>query len=509
MAGIASLALGTLLLGAQVALGAPSEETTKACNEINQSLPGKVLTKGLLSMEYTHETQQYWATNLRSVDPACIVQPSSAQDVAIVIKILNKYPTVNFATRSGGHDPNKGHATVQDGVLITMTDLVGASYDASEDVAYVRPGGEWNDVIGDLEKSGVAITGGRLGLVGVGGLLLGGGLSFLSAQEGMAADNIIEWETVMANGSVVNVNAATHPDLAQAMRGSSNNFGIVTQFKAKVHHLDDVWGGACLYGESKAEELYAALHNFVAHGAEDPKAAIIFTDLTLSTGIRARYIFYFYDGPAPPKTGALAEFLKIANPTCNPKRQKYSELLKSNGQTVELLNARSFFRTKTVPYIASRPQMYREISDKLANLTSPVLGVAPVVSGIQFSVDMQPLPAAIGKITESKGGNAMGLTASDPDRIILIFQGAWNLASEDEKVFKIARELTEWLDEVVPQWMEEAGMPKDMYMPYFINDAMYDQPVLQSYSNYEKFKALQKSVDPNGLFSTRTGGFKY
>lgn len=163
MAGIASLALGTLLLGAQVARCAPSADTTQACNDINQALPGKVLTPSTLGLAYTQETQQYWAVNLRSVNPACIVQPSSAQDVAIVIGVLNKYPTVRFATRSGGHDPNKNHTTVQDGVLITMTNLVGATYDADEDVAYVRPGGEWNDVIGDLEKSGVAITGGRLG----------------------------------------------------------------------------------------------------------------------------------------------------------------------------------------------------------------------------------------------------------------------------------------------------------------------------------------------------------
>lgn len=163
MASIASLTLGALLLGAQVALAIPSDATTKACNEIKKALPGKVVAPGLLSVEYLHETQQYWATNLRDVKPACIVQPNSAQDVSIVVKTLNKYPTVRFATRSGGHDPNQGHATIQDGVLITMTDMVGATYDAAEDVAYVRPGGEWNDVIGDLEKSGVAISGGRLG----------------------------------------------------------------------------------------------------------------------------------------------------------------------------------------------------------------------------------------------------------------------------------------------------------------------------------------------------------
>lgn len=165
MTSFSSLALGALLLGVPVAYGVPSDPTAKLCNEANNALPGKVLTPGLLAAEYAYETQQYWATNLRDVNPACIVQPNSAQDVAIVVKLLNKYPTVRFATRSGGHDPNKDHTTIQDGVLITMTDLVGTSYDAQEDVAYVRPGGEWNDVIGDLEKSGVAIAGGRLGMI--------------------------------------------------------------------------------------------------------------------------------------------------------------------------------------------------------------------------------------------------------------------------------------------------------------------------------------------------------
>jgi FAD/FMN-containing dehydrogenase len=155
--------LAALILGTQLTAAAPTQETTQACTEITKALPGKVLTPGLLALEYEHETQQYWSTTLRSVDPACIVQPVSAGDVSTVIKILNKYPTVRFATRSGGHDPNVGHSTVQDGVLITMTDLTGATYDAAKQVAYVKPGGEWNDVVGDLEPSGVTILGGRLG----------------------------------------------------------------------------------------------------------------------------------------------------------------------------------------------------------------------------------------------------------------------------------------------------------------------------------------------------------
>ena len=103
----------------------------------------------------------------------------------------------------------------------------------------------------------------------------------------------------------------------------------------------------------------------------------------------------------------------------------------------------------------------------------------------------------------------MGLSASDPDRIILIYQGSWNLASDDALAYSLGKQFTDWLEKAVPQWLDEAGMSRDIYMPFFMNDASGDQAVTQSYRDYERFKALQKEIDPNGLFSTRAGGFKY
>lgn len=164
MAPFLSLTLATLFLYVNNSLASPDQATTQACTDIQTALPGKVLTPDFLALEYEHETQQYWSTALRSVDPACIVQPSAAEDVAAVVKVLNKYPSVRFAVRSGGHDPNPTHSSIQDGVQIVMTDLAGATYDADKDLAYVKPGGEWNDVIKDLEPSGVAVVGGRLGM---------------------------------------------------------------------------------------------------------------------------------------------------------------------------------------------------------------------------------------------------------------------------------------------------------------------------------------------------------
>jgi FAD/FMN-containing dehydrogenase len=160
--------LAALVLGVHFSAAAPTQETTQACTDITNALPGKVLTPGLLAAEYVYETQQYWNNALRTVHPACIVQPESAEDVSTVVKILIKYPGVQFATRSGGHDPNVGHSSVEDGVVITMTNLAGATYDPVTNLAYVKPGGEWNTAIGELEPSGHVIAGGRLGLCTLG-----------------------------------------------------------------------------------------------------------------------------------------------------------------------------------------------------------------------------------------------------------------------------------------------------------------------------------------------------
>ena len=131
----------------------------------------------------------------------------------------------------------------------------------------------------------------------------------------------------MANGSIVNVDAAAHPDLAQAMRGSGSQFGIVTKFTVRVHPISEVWGGFCAYDATQNKKLYAALHNFVGNGAQDPKAAIIFTDLVAAAGVSTKIVFYFYDGPRRPATGPLADFLKIPGIACAPKMQRYSQLV--------------------------------------------------------------------------------------------------------------------------------------------------------------------------------------
>ncbi|KAK6357613.1 hypothetical protein TWF718_001921 [Orbilia javanica] len=494
-------------LMAQPSLGWISASTLKACNEISKALPNKVSFP--LSLTYYHEAGEYWSTVLRDLKPACIVLPESTLDVSTSVKILNKYPDVKFTAKSGGHDPNVGHATAQDGVVISMSKISGATYDRARNVALVKPGGEWNDVIAALNKEGVTIVGGRLGIVGIGGFLLQGGISFLSSQYGLAADNIVSWEIVAANGTIINVNAADQPDLAVALRGSGSQFGIVTQFTTRAYPIGKVWGGMRIYDDSKREAIFKALHDFVPYNPQDPKAAIIATNSFAIGGTRSFIMFYFYDGETPPTSGPFADFLKIGSILDITKTQTYPELLKSNGFGASLLNARISFRTLTLPYIASNPAIYGEISDKMRDITKDFLS-NPFKLTSQCSVDFQPLSHIVGKHTEERGGNAMGLRGSDPDRVILEIQCSWSDKGDDETMRQFSRDLTDWIESKIPVWLGgQYGPATGVYLPLFMNDAMSDQNVTGSYRDYAKFKALQLQADPQGILRTRTGGFKY
>ena len=154
--------LSAAILAAGSTLAA-STSTERACDEIKATLEDRVWAQS--EKDYTSEVNSYWSTALRDAKPACVVLPQSADEVSSAVKVLSKYPDVEFAVKSGGHTPNKRQSSVQDGVLISTRDITGVTYDEETGIAHVKPGGEWNDVIGPLDEQGVTVVGGRLGML--------------------------------------------------------------------------------------------------------------------------------------------------------------------------------------------------------------------------------------------------------------------------------------------------------------------------------------------------------
>lgn len=115
-------------------------------------------------------------------------------------------------------------------MTIDLGKLNATTYNADTNIARVGTGARWGEVFAVLEDDGVMVAGGREGVVGVGGLLLGGGISWYASREGYSCDNVVNFEVVLANGTVINANESCHKDLWRALKGGSGNFGIVTRF---------------------------------------------------------------------------------------------------------------------------------------------------------------------------------------------------------------------------------------------------------------------------------------
>jgi FAD/FMN-containing dehydrogenase len=90
---------------------------------------------------------------------------------------------------------------------------------------------------------GLATGFGDTGSVGIGGITLGGGVGYLVRKYGLTIDDLLAAEIVTADGQLLRVDAATHPDLFWAIRGGGGNFGVATRFQFRLHEVDTIMGG--------------------------------------------------------------------------------------------------------------------------------------------------------------------------------------------------------------------------------------------------------------------------
>ncbi|KAF2830916.1 FAD-binding domain-containing protein [Ophiobolus disseminans] len=224
----------------------------------------------------------YWAQQACEMMPACVIRPRNVKEVSRAIWVLkgeydrrrwerrmrprNAPETATeglFAIRSGGHSPAAGASSVQGGALIDLSlfDEVTPAEDGKSVV--IGAGCRWVDVYKALEAKGLAVAGGRNSAVGVGGLTLGGGLSFFSPRYGMVCSNIIEYEVALADGCVVKASETSFPDLWRVLKGGGNNFGIVTRFTARAFPSSNIWSGFLYLPSSQAPKVLSCFREFL------------------------------------------------------------------------------------------------------------------------------------------------------------------------------------------------------------------------------------------------------
>jgi FAD/FMN-containing dehydrogenase len=132
-----------------------------------------------------------------------------------------------LSVRGGGHDW-AGRSLRHNGLVIALTEMRSVKIDAEARIANMAGGATANDVITAAAQHGLVAVTGNCGSVGMTGLTLGGGFGQLSPRSGLASDNLLGAELILADGRCISVHAAEHPDLFWARRGGGSNFGVVT-----------------------------------------------------------------------------------------------------------------------------------------------------------------------------------------------------------------------------------------------------------------------------------------
>lgn len=186
-----------------------------------------------------------------SVKPKIVVTPKNINDIAISLQ-LAKQQDLTVTIKDGGHNP-AGFSMNQDGMVIDMAKLKGVHFvDEMKDMscqcwtlqfppnAIVAEGGTiWKDVHPKGEERNLGVIGGGCPTVGVAGLAVSGGISWISRNRGLVSENVLAYRIVLPDGQVKVVTEQSDPDLMWALGGAGgSNFGVVTDVVLQTFPLE-------------------------------------------------------------------------------------------------------------------------------------------------------------------------------------------------------------------------------------------------------------------------------
>lgn len=199
--------------------------------------------------------------------PAVVVRARAPRGVQQAIRVARGHG-MRLSVLGGGHDW-AGRALCDGGLLIDMSRMRQVTVDASARVATVGGGATAADVMAAAEPYGLVAAAGNCGGVGMTGLTLGGGYGPLNGRFGLASDNMLSAEVVLADGRIVTADATHEPELFWALRGGGGNFGAVTSMRVRLHPVNKLICGLIVFPWPQAATVWHGLREVLATAPDE------------------------------------------------------------------------------------------------------------------------------------------------------------------------------------------------------------------------------------------------
>ncbi len=212
-------------------------EIADAGEEVYLSLRERFKGDLLRPADTGYETARVVWNGMFARMPRLIARCADVSDVQSAIRAASETGILT-AVRCGGHSL-AGFSTC-DGLVIDLSRMRQVVVDPDARWARFAGGCLLGSVDAATQKAGLVFPSGVVSHTGAAGLILGGGTGWLTRRFGLSCDNVEEFSLVTADSSVVRATARENPDLFWALRGGGGNFGVVTEFKVRLHPLTSV-----------------------------------------------------------------------------------------------------------------------------------------------------------------------------------------------------------------------------------------------------------------------------
>ena len=303
---------------------------------------------------------------------------------------------------------------------------------------------------------------------------------------------------MLASGETVNANATSNPDLMKALRGGSNNFGIVTSFDMRVFAQGDFWGGYIGNNISTRFEQFEYFEAFTGNPKYDEYASLINS-----------YVFI-----PLANSWYIANGIEYTKPIVNPPYFQNFTSLPQTFTTMRISNLTDFTEEIAISTPLGRREIFAtatfvnsakvmaEIFD-LANITGQAL--IDIVN-ITLSISFQPQPQIIiqkSAMSNNGIGNSLGLDASDGNLFNLLMGVQWDQEEYDDLI-------TTQVKTFIAQ-TQVAAAKLGVYNPYiYLNYAApWQDPIDGSIAVKSQLQKTSEMYDPTGVFQKQEpGGFK-